>query len=79
MADHRFFVPVTDLNRNAALCSSISLNSLAEPYSASFCMALHALAKREAAMVIVRGLGREPLADRARWIPGASLAPRSAT
>jgi hypothetical protein len=58
MAAQRLFVPVTEINRNAALCSSISLKSLAEPYCASFCITFHALAKRAAAIVIIVGRGR---------------------
>jgi hypothetical protein len=61
MADQRLFVPVTEINRNAALCNSISLKSLAEPYSASFCVTRQARAKRAAAMVIIVGRGRELL------------------
>ena len=60
MADHRLFVPVTHINRDAALCSSMSLTSLAEPHAASFCVTLHALAKRAAAIVIIVGCGKEP-------------------
>jgi hypothetical protein len=52
---------VTEISRSAALWSSISLKSLAEPNSASFCVTLQALAKRAAAIVIIVGRGKEPL------------------